>query len=194
MNMKIKKMISALAITGVLVVGLTPRTSSAGVGGVLSIAGGAGLPIMVVGGAVLTTGLGIGLIPSEGCGKESFFCFHTKDIVAALMDFAGLVILDSNDHHGVAFSALSEKDANTLGVSDEQALAYNNELDELNAIRDEVTARLLESKKPTLEMSQAAWNELKTQVSPKAYTVVEKISQKMLSNLQTQRLDDKTTD
>ena len=183
MYKKLKQAISALAVTAVLTGSLVaPRTSHATVGIVTALFGGAGVPVMVVGGALGA----VGVILLE-CPTSDWQGVFVDTLGGLGLAFAGLVVLDEKDHQGVSFSALDEMSAVSLGVSRLEMQAYNNELDEVNAIRDEVTARLLESGKPTFEMSQAAWSELKAEVSPEAFGVVQKISGRMVHNIQVAR-------
>ena len=170
-----RQTISALMISAVLAGAFTPRSSQAAVGIGMSLFGGAGIPAMVIGGALTAIGVGIEV------GSSSGFAGFVAAAEGVSLAFTGLVVLDAKDQQGVSFAALDDQSAADLKITPAEAQAYNGELDEVNAVRDEVTARLLESKKPTFELSQSAWNELKTQISPEAYSVVEKISQHMLN-------------
>ena len=180
MKNALKRTVSALLITTVLATGIFPRTSSATVGGVLSIFGGAGIPVLVIGGVTTAGGLAL-------CEIGSVMMNHDHEgrldglaaaIYGVMAVMGGLIILDASDKNqqGAGFAAMNEKTAATLEVSPLEMQAYNSELDEVNAVRDEVTARLLESKNPTVELSQSAWSDLKGSISPAAFSVVEKIS------------------
>ena len=174
MKNPLKKTMTALMITAALVSSFVPRTSHAAVGIGMLLFGGAGIPAIVIGGTFTAIGLGMDL--TSGSGFAGFV-----DAAEGLsLAFTGLVVLDTKDQQGVLFAALDDKATTNLKISPVEAAAYNSELDEVNAVRDEVTARLLESKKPTMELSNETWNELKTQISPEAYSVVQKISQHML--------------
>ena len=170
-------------ISAILATSFVPRQSQAAVGGVMSIFGGAGIPVMVVGGVTVAGGValyGTALaIKAEGSDSDAWRAFGIG-ILSLGVTLVGLVVLDSKDQQGVTFGPLDEKTAQTLNVSPNELSAYNSELDEVNAIRDEVTARLLESKNPTVQESQAAWAEFKDSISPESFSVVEKISLKMV--------------
>ena len=186
MKTTLKRSISALLITTVLATGFVPRTSNAAVGGILSIFGGAGIPVLVVGGvttvgAITMTAIGVAEMNHDHEGRMDGLGAIVFGITGVLL---GLVILDSSDQQGVGFAAIDSKTAANYGVGAIEMQAYNSELDEVNAVRDEVTARLLESKNPTMELSQATWSEFKGSISPEAFSVVEKISLHMVNAIQ----------
>ena len=182
MKTTFKSSISTLIISTILATCFVPRTSHATVGGALSIFGGAGIPVMVVGGATVGGGLvlvGVGELMGIGHPPRDFngLGFELMGMATVMV---GLVILDEKDQQGVSFGTLDGKTAEILNITPSELDAYNSELDEVNAIRDEVTARLLESKNPTVQLSQKSWNELKGSISLEAFSVVEKISLKMV--------------
>ena len=186
MNTTLKRTVSALMITTVLATGFVPRTSSAAIGGILSIFGGAGIPVLVVGGvttvgSIAMTAIGVAEMNHDHEGRMDGLGAVVFGVTGVLL---GLVILDSSDQQGVGFAAIDAKTAENYGVSSVEMQAYNSELDEVNAVRDEVTAKLLQSKNPTMEQSQATWSELKVSISPEAFSVVEKISLHMVSAIQ----------
>ena len=182
-----KRSISALMISAVLATGFVPRQSQAAVGGVMSIFGGAGIPVMVVGGVTTAGGLalyGTALAVKAGGSDSDGWRAFGIGILSIGVTLVGLVVLDSKDQQGAVFGTLDDKTAQAMNISSNELAAYNSELDEVNAIRDEVTARLLESKNPTVQESQAAWSELKGSISPESFSVVEKISLNMVSQIQ----------
>lgn len=157
---------------------LAPKKAEAGVGGVMALFGaGAGIPVMIVGGAAIGTSALI-FASSKGC--EGWECVPiTSAGIGALL--LGIVLLD-DEQNALAFTAVDSTTGEELGMTEAERVAYNSELDEINAIRTQIGADLIVSGAPSIEKSNALWSNYSREISSEAFAGVKKISQAFVNN------------
>lgn len=89
---------------------------------------------------------------------------------------AGLVILDDNGK--MTFGELEADVAIEAGISKEEALSYNSELEEVNAIKDIISSKLVKvtgTKKIKAEAAKVLWTEYQEYVSPETFSALVKL-------------------
>jgi len=94
---------------------------------------------------------------------------------------AGLVVLDDNGK--MTFGELKAQKAQEAGITADETLAYNEELEELNAIKDMVSsevATLEGSKEIKAEAAKELWSEYRDYVSEDAFNALVKLVRKTL--------------
>ncbi len=74
------------------------------------------------------------------------------------------------------FSFMSKDMAEKLGISKQEMESYNRELDQLNALMDEISHDLEAMKKPTLDDAVGLWSGLKGAVSASTLAAIKKIT------------------
>ncbi len=90
----------------------------------------------------------------------------------------GLIILDGEQGQEIAFQPISSEIAGTKGLTDAELSSYNAEVDQLNAILDQVTFELSFVQKPTTEHSKALWSNMVDGLSSETLTALNKLNQK----------------
>lgn len=102
----------------------------------------------------------------------------------AIIGGIGLIVLD--DPRAVtdlSFEALNpETDSARLGVTSSDVKAYNDEREELNAIRKQILANSPEAGL-TVEQARDEWNHYKVAVSPEAFKVAAKVSENFFKSV-----------
>ncbi|MFT6071122.1 MAG: hypothetical protein ACJAT2_002111 [Bacteriovoracaceae bacterium] len=94
---------------------------------------------------------------------------------------AGLVLLDDNGK--MTFGELEADKASEAGITTDEVIAYNAELEELNAIKDMVSSEVAEmegSKEVRAEAAKGLWTEYKDYVSADAFSALVKLVKKTL--------------
>jgi len=84
----------------------------------------------------------------------------------------GLVLLDE-EQASVSFEAIDESSAKEMGITKREIRIYNSELDEINAVFQEVSNELDESS--TIENSRQLWQDYSEYLSPETYKVMTKL-------------------
>ncbi|MGK5088624.1 hypothetical protein WDW86_13785 [Bdellovibrionota bacterium FG-2] len=142
----------------------------------------ANVPAMIVGGALLAVGGGLVLdaaIPRKPINPVGevlrAFVGAVELLAGGTLGIAGLVVLDQEGSKEIAFSELSIEQATALSVTDESREVYNQELEELNAIKDSVASDLSGDQHPTIEKSAELWNSYKANLSPATLEVMGKV-------------------
>lgn len=101
----------------------------------------------------------------------------------------GLIILD--DSQNFTFSQISRSDATSLKVSEFEMNQYNDKVEELNIISEEVTFELneMENKgsKVNLEISRELWNKKLSFIDESVKTVVQKIANQFIENIEIEK-------
>lgn len=94
---------------------------------------------------------------------------------------AGLVVLDDNGK--MTFGELESEKAAEAGINANELIAYNAELEELNAIKDMVSSEIADlevSKEIKAEAAKGLWTEYKDYVSADAFSALVKLVKKTL--------------
>lgn len=94
---------------------------------------------------------------------------------------AGLVVLDDNGK--MTFGELNNEKASEAGITADETVAYNAELEELNAIKDMVSSEVANmegSKEVKAEAAKNLWSEYQDYVSADAFNALVKLVKKSL--------------
>jgi len=158
---------------------IQPRRSEAAVGGIVCLAGGAGVPVVVTGGVMVLGGVLLGA--SAGASQNGIgFGAALLGVVGILF---GLVVLDGEGSRDIAFSTITEDQAAQLGLSEAQAQAYNSELSEINAIRETIQADVLtqvdKGEDVTAQTVSDSWQSYRGVLSADAFLALEKVSMQL---------------
>ena len=109
----------------------------------------------------------------------SFLAIGTESAIAGYIFISsmpgmalGLVILDEKEAD-VKFKPLSNDKANLLGLNEDELEVYNSEVDELNAVTEEIEAQV--SEKVSNEEIAQLWSEYGRSLSPETMNVAAKV-------------------
>lgn len=94
---------------------------------------------------------------------------------------AGLVVLDDNGK--MTFGELEEAKALEAGITADETVAYNSELEELNAIKDMVSSEVATiegSREIKAEAAKELWTDYQNYVSEDAFSALVKLVKKTL--------------
>lgn len=102
-----------------------------------------------------------------------------RTITYVPLALTGLFFL--NDAGSVQFSPLTTADAQKLGITSNELNTYNNELDQINAIAEEVKSEvaLAQTQEEKVDTAAAEWTELSEYISPESAKVLKLVSQKL---------------
>lgn len=95
--------------------------------------------------------------------------------VAAMLGLVGYIVLDQDGSSDFQFATLSPKKAENLGIEKTSLEIYNSEINELNAVKNSVSAELSRTESPSLEKSAALWREYQGALSPETFEVMRTI-------------------
>lgn len=137
-----------------------------------------GSPITVIAGVVVATGGAVTTFAAE----------KAPDIVTGLLMYvggigamiAGLVVLDGEAEQFLEFAPVSERDVKRLGLTQIEAIHFNAEVDQINALAAFVDYEISSIKNATNEDAAAVWNEVRGEISPEAFSALGKVSQNIL--------------
>lgn len=144
-----------------------------------SIGGMAASPVLVTAGIVVAGGgVGVQAITmivdftkvTEYQGLASLIMFAFTVPVVLL----GLLILE--EEQVARFSPLSEVNAKKLGLNSYELLAYNSEIDQINALSAYVDASLTEEGEEGIKQSRDLWNDVKGSISADAFSGLVKVT------------------
>ncbi len=163
----------ALILSFCVLVGTTPKADAV-VGLIIKhktarVVGG----VMTVGG--VATFFGSMLASSVVSASVSIAVMMVSVPVAAL----GLVVLDEKNAN-LSFSVLAEEDVSMLGATAQELNVYNSQVDELNAVTDEIES-IVTDKTSTEEINRL-WQEYKDTLSPETLKVAGLVAKKVLEN------------
>jgi hypothetical protein len=174
------KKIASLVVGMSMLLSLAPSSSQAWVGLALGNA-----PLFVVGAVV--TALNGGFVVSCGYGPHGR-C-HQGFFVTGVGGLLGLVLLDSQGD--AAFAKLSEQDAARVGALDlSKVAAYNDEIDEINAVRESIVRETVSraERGETVKGAEvhALWLSAREQglISAEAFEVLEAVSAEAARSVQ----------
>jgi|GEM_PF-1712603 len=177
----LKTALTAFALsTSLVFTAATPRDAHAIVGAVTSLAGGAGVPLLVAGAVSTATGI-LGVL---GCVNAN--CGIGGTLPLAGMALFGPILLDDGTVGDLEFVAVDQPRAAQVGLTENERLAFNSELDEINAIKETITSDLKRDEKPTAEKAHALWNEYGQALSQDAFSGLEKISTALRMQMEAQ--------
>ena len=118
--------------------------------------------------------LGVGLYTlSNDYGRCKWVLCVDKALGLASLG-VGLFFLDE-ESGSMSFAELNDENAIKLGLSVEQKDAFNNSLEEINILKDEMTAALMEMEKPTLTDADHMWEQNKDLIDHDAFIAIKTI-------------------
>lgn len=173
------KKLLTIGLAGSLVMTSFPRDSHALTGAGLALFGAAGAgSVALIGGTLSVGGLLLAWIDPGFTPDERITVFS----IGAWALIAGIVTLDAPGVGAPQMQAMSTADAGKLGVTASDVLAYNSELDQINAVLESVTsdgrafAATEQDAGKRVQFAQTSWDSYAGQaISPAARAVVEKI-------------------
>lgn len=130
---------------------------------------------MVTGSSAL---LMVGLLGGSGGGlivAAARMPFEVWGIVTII----GVVILDGENGRTMEFTTITPEAAKKLGITKEERLSYNSELDQVNFLLSEVNDEIQASTKDS-KASERAWASVKDLVAPETYSTLTKIAKSMV--------------
>jgi hypothetical protein len=148
------------AVLSVLMVAM-PMTKSHAIVGVAT----GNAPLALAGLASPAVGYGMVFVGAETGMCHEFACLN----FFAFGILAGIVMLDE-EGSSLTFKEISKETANEFNISLKEMNTYNNELDEVNAVFEEVTSQL--DADSTIEDSEALWSEYGEYLSPQTLKVM----------------------
>jgi hypothetical protein len=138
-------------------------------------------PIVAILGLAATAGSAAGIVyadvgnPDLDTGLSVIFSSMAGGIV-------GLTLLDDQDSQDVAFAPLSADSAKTIGLSDAELAAYNDQLDAINLIRENVASQVQNESKQDVVKASSLWTQYQDDLSPAAFAAVQKVAQAAVKN------------
>lgn len=132
-------------------------------------------PVALAGVALLGGGLGFtaymdngGSLPPGTTDDEEF-----NIIMGVLVaDIAGVTMLNGKDSQSLNFSAVDQASGKRLGMTDAELAAYNNELDTINLILQEVE---VQAPKNAAD-AKSIWLQHQNELSPGAFSGMSKVA------------------
>lgn len=165
-----KKFIAVL-LTVITLVNLSPRKSEAVVGAVILPETLIGIPFIVAG-AFLTAG-------SLVVAGDRYANYHDRED-AWLWFWVGVFLLDGEQGVDAVFTAVKPEEGAKLGLTSEELARYNEELPEINVIREHIVANLVTRTKKgeTVDQksAQSLWQAYSNQLSADAFSALKKVS------------------
>lgn len=167
------KSIRSFVIVLVAVCTLTASTPSKAAIGLVT-----GSPITVIAGVVVAAGGAVTTLSAE----------KAPDIITGLLMYiggigamiAGAVVLDGEDGQELAFTPVDLRAARKLNLSESELLAFNQEVDQINALAAYVNMEISSHEKPSAMDAANLWNDVRSEISPEAFSALAKVSGHLL--------------
>ena len=120
--------------------------------------------------SMLPLGFGFYSLSSDYGGCKLFLCADKALGLASLG--LGLLLLD--EETGIpSFSEVTREKGEKLGLTKIQREAFNASRTEINIIKDEMVAELVEMENPTMEDANRMWNDSKDLLDADAFSALE---------------------
>jgi hypothetical protein len=141
-------------------------------------------PVAAVFGLALT-GAG-GVLTEDGLLRTATLDFAgvPEEYTGLASIFVGMVMLNAKDSQDIAFSKLSPAQAQAIGLSSAELSAYNNELDTINLIRENVETQVSSTSPQDIQKAASMWQQYQTDLSPEAYSAAQKVAQAAAKSMQ----------
>ncbi|MEK6774867.1 MAG: hypothetical protein AABY64_13065 [Bdellovibrionota bacterium] len=151
-------------VTVISLINFSPKKSEAAVG-VILLPHLIGVPFIVAGAFVTLASLAP---------------VHQDHGTAWLTFWFGIFLMDGEKGTDVVFTELKSDEARQLGLSDVELSSYNEELPEINAIREHIvgtlTTRVSLGQDVDQKLARNLWQANGTQLSPTAFSALKKVS------------------
>lgn len=158
---------SLKVITLTIMIGLLPATKSHAIVGVAT----GNAPMALAGLASPVVGYAGVFVGAETGICHEFECLT----IFALGIIGGLILLDEEGAE-VSFEKISLEQASKLKLSQKEITIYNSEIDEINAVFEEVSNELAEDS--TIDDARNIWQEYKEYLSPESFKVMQSLNNK----------------
>ncbi len=139
-------------------------------------------PALVTVGLVISVGGAAGYAVAEINASRGDIGSIFNSILIAMGSIAvgsvGLIVLDGEE--GYAFAELDQVHAAKLGVTNEERLSFNSEIDQVNMLAAHVDRELSQIKNPTAEDSEALWSTVTDAVAPETLKAMQRVSLQLL--------------
>lgn len=89
---------------------------------------------------------------------------------------AGIVLLDGKNSQDIAFSPISSDEAKSIGLTDAELSAYNNELDKINLVRENVESQVSGNSNESVQDASKLWDKYRSDLSPEAFSAAQKVA------------------
>lgn len=168
-----KTLKTLLVVFSLICVTLHSKPSQAGIGLVAgsAVAVSSGLTMAAIGGAGTLV-----MLPAATQGGGLNPVAILALIPMALLGI-GLLILEGEQQF--EFAPLEAQHARKLGVTSEEMRAFNNEIDQINALASYVDSEISRDGKPTKERAAEVWTEIRGEISPEAFDGLVKVNNQL---------------
>ncbi len=159
-----------LLMSVLLVATATPKKADAAVGAVV-------LPHTLIGIPFIVAGAFISISSLTSLHNHHHYADREH---AWLWFWVGIFLLDGENGTDMVFTEIKSNEANQLGLTEAEFKSYNEELPEINAIREHIVgdlaARATQGQTVDRKMAQNLWQSYGTQLSPNAFSALKKVS------------------
>lgn len=178
---KTKKTLTfALAATLFAQSAITPPPAHALVAAGLGIAGvAAGGAVALVGSGIFVAGAaGVLLTPDDD--GENWGVRLDQVLFAGGIAAVGIIVLDQGHGGTISYSAITPEQGTALGITDTRVLdVYNNEVPQINAIRETIASQMSErqARRQSISVADSAalWSQYAADLSPESFEVMRAI-------------------
>lgn len=130
----------------------------------------------VFGGAGLITG-GALMVGMGAAAGPSFEPVSGLQIAGGVLGILwGVVLLDGSQGAGVQYAPVTDAQADQLGLTRAERDAFNQNVEEINAIAESVASDLAHAQKPSLELSRQQWLAYGQALDADTLSAVQKVS------------------
>lgn len=170
-----KSLKTLLVVFSLLCMTLHSRPSQAAVGAMVAAPAAvtAGLYIAGAGGAAFVGGL----VLDEAGNAEGWASFFITLFVAIPLGVLGLIVLE--DEQALEFATVDPMKGKELGLSKSELQAFNNEIDQINALAAYVDAEVSKEEKPSNEHAADVWNQVRGEISVDAFNGLVKVNNQL---------------
>jgi hypothetical protein len=168
--------LAAISLTAALALGALntgSRRAEAIVGATLF----GNIPMAIVGGVALAAGAALttgAIVYGDRNGTNG--AFDGMLIAGSPLIALGFVLLDSDRIPLLSLLPVNDEQARAMGLTPGEKTAYNDNLDELNAIIENITADMKRAGNASIEISKEDWLRDSQALSPEARSAAEKVS------------------
>jgi hypothetical protein len=107
---------------------------------------------------------------------------------AVAAGIVGITLLDDKNSQDVAFAPITSAEAaTTIGLSNAELAAYNNEIDTINLIREDVASQVQNESQQDVTKASSLWTQYQNDLSPEAFAAVQKVAQAAVQSAAAQR-------
>jgi hypothetical protein len=129
-----------------------------------------------------------GVIVAAGGAVTAFSAERAPDIITALVMYvggigaiiAGVIVLNGEEGQMMEFAPVNSRDVQKIGLTTPEALHFNQEIDQINALASYVAAEISLMKNPKAEDAAQIWMDVRNEISPEAFSALAKVSKKIL--------------